>query len=85
VRVGPSLVDVGTGLWAVIGLLAALRRRDLTGEGCEIDASLYETALSWMNTAATGYLATGRVPGARGTENDRWRPTRCTRPPTAMS
>lgn len=69
VRVGPSLVDVGTGLWAVIGLLAALRRRDLTGEGCEIDASLYETALSWMNTAATGYLATGRVPGARGTEN----------------
>jgi len=37
VRVGPSLVDVGTGMWAVIGILSALRRRDLTGEGCEID------------------------------------------------
>ncbi len=69
VRVGPSIVDVGTGMWTVIGILAALRRRALTGEGCEIDASLFETALSWMNTAATGYLATGKVPGRRGTEN----------------
>jgi len=69
VRVGPSLVDVGTGMWTVIGILAALRRRALTGEGCEIDTSLFETALSWMNTHATGYLATGKVPGRRGTEN----------------
>lgn len=69
VRVGPSLVDVGTGMWTVIGILAALRRREITGEGCEIDTSLFETALSWVNTAVTGYLATGRVPGARGTEN----------------
>ncbi len=69
VRVGPSLVDVGTGMWAVIGILAALRRREVTGEGCEIDTSLYETTLSWMNTLAASYAATGKVPGRRGTEN----------------
>ncbi|HUB95542.1 MAG TPA: CoA transferase [Stellaceae bacterium] len=69
VRVGPSLVDVGTGSWAAIAILASLRRRDLTGEGAEIDVSLYETALSWVNTSVAGYLATGRVPGPRGTEN----------------
>jgi crotonobetainyl-CoA:carnitine CoA-transferase CaiB-like acyl-CoA transferase len=69
VRVGPSLVDVGTGMWAVIGILAALRRRELTGDGCEIDTSLYETTLSWMNTLAASYAATGKVPGRRGTEN----------------
>jgi crotonobetainyl-CoA:carnitine CoA-transferase CaiB-like acyl-CoA transferase len=69
VRVGPSLVDVGTGMWAVIGILAALRRRELTGEGCEIDTSLFETTLSWMNTHAAAYAATGNVPGRRGTEN----------------
>ncbi len=69
VRVGPSLVDVGTGSWAVIAILASLRRRDITGEGAEIDCSLYETALSWVNTHVAGYLATGKVPGPRGTEN----------------
>jgi crotonobetainyl-CoA:carnitine CoA-transferase CaiB-like acyl-CoA transferase len=69
VRVGPSLVDVGTGLWAVIGILAALRRRELTGVGCEIDTSLYETTLSWVNTSIAGYMATKQVPKRRGTEN----------------
>lgn len=69
VRTGPSIVDVGTGLWAVVGVLAALRRRAETGEGCEIDASLFETALSWMNVWATGYLADGKVPRPQGSEN----------------
>jgi len=69
VRVGPSIVDCGAGMWSIIGILAALRRRTLTGEGCEIDTSLYETTLSWMNTATVGYLATGQVPKRRGTEN----------------
>jgi crotonobetainyl-CoA:carnitine CoA-transferase CaiB-like acyl-CoA transferase len=69
VRVGPSLVDVGTGMWAVIGILSALRRRDLTGEGCTIDASLFETTLSWINTHAASYVATGKAPGRRGTEH----------------
>lgn len=69
VRVGPSIIDVGTGMWSVIGILSALHRRDITGEGCEVDTSLFETALSWVNTHAAGYLASGNVPGRRGTEH----------------
>src|SRR5437763_6540130 len=49
VRTGPSIVDQGSAMWAVIGILAALHRRTATGEGCEVATSLYETALSWTN------------------------------------
>ena len=68
VRVGPSIIDIGTGMWAVIGILAALHRRDLTGVGSTIDASLFETALSWVNMHVASYLASGKVPGRRGSE-----------------
>ena len=68
VRVGPSIVDVGTGMWAVIGILSALHRRDVTGEGCEVDTSLFETALNWMAQSAVGYLAEGRAPKRQGSE-----------------
>ena len=47
VRCGPSLNDLGTGIWAAIGILAALIRRGRTDEGCLIEASLFETALCW--------------------------------------
>ena len=68
VRVGPSLVDVGTGMWAVIGILSALRRRAETGHGCEIDTSLFETSLSWMHSYIASHAVTGAVPARRGTE-----------------
>ena len=44
VRVGPSIVDLGTGMWAVIGMLTALNRRRDSGRGGVIDVSLFETA-----------------------------------------
>lgn len=65
-RAGPSMVDVGTGMWAVIGILSALQRRHNTGRGCVIDTSLFETSLSWMQSFAASYLATGKVPERRG-------------------
>jgi len=68
VRVGPSIVDMSTGMWAVIGILAALFRRQATGEGCEIDTSLFESTLAWIGSAASGCLASGKVPVRRGTE-----------------
>lgn len=55
-------------MWTVIGILAALRRRDATGEGCDVDTSLFETALSWVHSHAATYLGTGQVPGRRGSE-----------------
>ncbi len=69
VRVGPSLVDGGTGMWGVIGILSALHRRKQTGEGCVIDTSLMETAVSWVGVHVANYLASGKVPGKLGTEN----------------
>lgn len=69
VRVGTSLIDMGTGMWAVIGVLAALRRRDETGRGGRIDVSLYETALGWMTYHATGYRFSGREPRRPGTRS----------------
>src|SRR3546814_1216714 len=69
VRVGTSLIDMGTGMWAVIGVLAALRRRDATGQGGRIDVSLYETALGWMTYHVSGFLASGRDPKRPGTRS----------------
>lgn len=67
VRVGPSMIDMGTGMWCVIGILSALKRRAETGEGCLVDASLYETALGWMANAVPTAQSTGKSPGRQGT------------------
>lgn len=69
VRVGPSMVDQGTGMWGVIGVLAALHRRHATGEGAEIDTCLFETAVGWVAPQIANYLASGKVPRRLGTEN----------------
>ena len=67
VRVGTSIIDMGTGMWCAIGILAALNRRAITGHGCVVDASLYETAIAWMTTHATVVQAAGHSPGRQGT------------------
>ena len=66
VRVGVSLVDIGTGVWAALGVLAALYERERTGTGRTLELSLYETALSLLAYQLVGYLGTGFVPGREG-------------------
>ena len=71
VRVGVSIIDMGTGMWCAVGILAALNRRAATGVGCVVDASLYETALGWMTIPTSMVQVDGRNPekqgsGARG-------------------
>lgn len=66
VRVGTSIMDMGAGMWSVIGILSALTRRAATGEGCTIDTSLFETALAWMTYHAASYLAAGELPRRHG-------------------
>lgn len=61
VRVGVSLVDMGSGMWAVIGLLASLITRMMTGQGNHVSASLYETGLAWMTIPLAGYEAAGDI------------------------
>ncbi len=66
VRVGVSLIDLGTGVWAGLGVLAALYERERTGDGRTLELSLYETALSLLSYQVLGYLGTGEVPGREG-------------------
>lgn len=61
VRVGVSLVDMGSGMWAVIGLLSALLMRSRDGSGATISTSLFETGLAWMTIPLAGYKAAGDV------------------------
>jgi crotonobetainyl-CoA:carnitine CoA-transferase CaiB-like acyl-CoA transferase len=66
VRVGVSLIDLGTGVWAALGVVAALYEREATGAGRTLEVSLYETALSQLSYQLVGFLATGAVPGREG-------------------
>ena len=67
VRVGSSLIDMGTGMWAALGITAALLDRERSGEGAEVDTSLYETALGYIGYHLVGFLADGSVPKPEGT------------------
>lgn len=65
-RVGGAVIDYGTGMWAALAIVAALRERDRTGEGVELEASLLDTTLGWVSYHVAGYLGTGVVPGPMG-------------------
>jgi formyl-CoA transferase/CoA:oxalate CoA-transferase len=62
VRIPISLVDMGAAMWAGIGVLSALRKRDETGEGTLVETSLFETSAWWLNYHIVGYLASGKTP-----------------------
>ena len=66
VRVGASIVDMGTGMWAVIGVLSALHTRHATGKGGVVDVSLFETAASYVSLFASQYQASGELPSRQG-------------------
>lgn len=70
VRVGVSIVDLATGMWSVIGILAALAERGRTGRGGVVDASLYETALAWMTIPIAAHLVNGEIPTRQGSGVD---------------
>ena len=61
-RVGMQVLDLGTGVWAALGCIAALLRRASTGQGCVVDTSLFETALGWLQVMMAGFHATGKQP-----------------------
>jgi len=65
-RVPVSVVDMGTGMWAVTGILAALRERDRTGRGALVTTALFDTALAWSVFQMSHYFATGEVPRPQG-------------------
>ena len=55
-RAGVSVIDMGTGMWAFIGILAALYQRKETGSGARVATSLMETGVNWMSIFLTHYM-----------------------------
>jgi crotonobetainyl-CoA:carnitine CoA-transferase CaiB-like acyl-CoA transferase len=68
-KVGVALVDVLTGKDAVIGILAALRERELSGEGQRIEVNLLSSLLGSLVNQASAYLTTGASPGRMGNQH----------------
>ncbi|MBI4591594.1 MAG: CoA transferase [Candidatus Rokubacteria bacterium] len=65
-RVPIPLSDIGAGMFAAIGILAALAARERTGRGQCVDTSLLETPIAWSVYEAASYFATGEVPPRLG-------------------
>ena len=66
VKVGFSISDLGTGMWAIIGILTALLARTKTNKGQWIDSSLLDTVVGWQTYLATSFHATGENPKPLG-------------------
>ena len=62
VRLAPSLLDLTTGMWLALALMAALARRKAGGEGEHIQLALLDSAFTLMCHQVLGFLATGAVP-----------------------
>jgi crotonobetainyl-CoA:carnitine CoA-transferase CaiB-like acyl-CoA transferase len=66
-RLGIGAIDLGSALWAAIGIQSALIVRDHTGEGGLVDASLFGTAAWWLSYHLTGFWGSGVTPTRQGT------------------
>ena len=65
-KVGVALTDILTGLYATIGVLAALSHRDRTGEGQYVEAALLDVQVACLANQAMNYLTTGKAPVRMG-------------------
>ena len=65
-KIGVAFADIFTGVYGVIGIQAALRQRDLTGEGAHIDMALLDTQVSVLANQAMNYLVSGKAPRRLG-------------------
>ncbi len=62
-RMGVSIIDHITGLTGMVGLLSCILKARETGEGCGIDASLFDVALHQLSYSGVWFLNSGEVPG----------------------
>jgi len=66
VRAAPSVLDIGTGMWAAMSIMAALARRPATDGPQVLESSLIDTGFFLLSHQLMGYLATGETPGRLG-------------------
>jgi crotonobetainyl-CoA:carnitine CoA-transferase CaiB-like acyl-CoA transferase len=65
-KIGVAFADIFTGIYAVVGVQAALRRREMTGEGGHVDMALFDVQLAVLANQAMNYLASGKSPKRMG-------------------
>jgi len=61
-RIGIPVSDIFTGVYSVIGILAALAQREKTGKGCYVDSALVDSTVAVLSNQALNYLVSGNVP-----------------------
>jgi len=65
-KVGVAITDLMTGMYATVAVLAALARRDRTGQGDHIDLALLDVQVAMLANQAMNYLVSGEPPGRLG-------------------
>ena len=65
-KVGVAVADLMTGMYATVGILAALRHAEKTGEGQHVDMALLDTQVAMLANLGANYLVSGAVPGRMG-------------------
>ncbi|KIT15794.1 CaiB/BaiF CoA transferase family protein [Jannaschia aquimarina] len=68
-KVGVGIADVMCGMYACVGLLAALRHAERTGEGQRLDVALVDTQVAWTINEGVATRLTGRTPVRRGNDH----------------
>jgi crotonobetainyl-CoA:carnitine CoA-transferase CaiB-like acyl-CoA transferase len=68
-KVGVPVGDLFAGLYGCIGVLAALRHRDATGQGQQVDIGMLDTHVAWLANQGMNYLATGQNPPRLGNQH----------------
>ena len=84
-KTGYAVADLFSGLYATIGVLAALRRRDETGQGAWIDCALMDSQVGVLGNQALNYLVSGVAPTRLGNAHPNVVPYEVFRPATAIS
>ena len=65
-KVGVAVADLFTGMYATVGILAALRHAERTGEGQHLDMALLDTQVAMLANLGANYLVSGKTPGRAG-------------------
>ena len=65
-KVGVAVADLMTGMYATVGILAALRHAEKTGEGQQVDMALLDTQVAMLANLGANYLVSGNVPARMG-------------------
>jgi crotonobetainyl-CoA:carnitine CoA-transferase CaiB-like acyl-CoA transferase len=65
-KIGVAFTDIFTGVYSVVAILAALHRRERSGEGAHVDMALFDTQVAVLANQAMNYLVSGKVPTRLG-------------------